>query len=149
MTDTFNHIHSILRWVALLCMVFAIANAAIRMYRPLLPTGMKWHLFALISMHTQLIVGLILYFTSERMKGFRAAGNVMSNGVSRFYVMEHLVGMVLAIVLVTIGYSKAKRQADDAKRNKTIFWFYLIALFIVIAMIPWPFREVGAGRSWF
>jgi membrane-associated HD superfamily phosphohydrolase len=110
---------------------------------------MKWHLFALISMHTQLIVGLILYFTSERMKGFRAAGEVMKNSVSRFYVMEHLVGMVLAIVLVTIGYSKAKRQADDAKRNKTIFWFYLIALLIVIAMIPWPFREVGAGRSWF
>jgi len=149
MNDILNHIHSVLRWVALICMLAAIFNAAVRMYRPLLPSGMKWHLFALISMHTQLIVGLVLYFTSESMQAFRQADNVMKNALSRFFVMEHLVGMILAIVLLTIGYSKAKRAEDETKRNKTIFWFYLIALLIVIAMIPWPFREVGVGRSWF
>ncbi|MFM7309608.1 MAG: hypothetical protein ACKOZY_03300, partial [Flavobacteriales bacterium] len=115
MTELLNHIHSALRWVALLCMLLAIVHAAVRMYRPLLPTGMKWHLFALISMHTQLIIGLLLYFTSERMKAFREAGNVMKNALSRFFVMEHLVGMVLAIVLLTIGYSKAKRAVDETK----------------------------------
>ena len=69
--------------------------------------------------------------------------NTMSNGLLRFFTMEHTLMMLIAIILVTIGNRMAK--TGNAKR---VFWYYFIALVIILAAIPWPFRtELGAG--WF
>ncbi len=55
--------------------------------------------------------------------------------------------MLIAIVLITIGRSAAKKNIPDAAKFKRSFWFYLIALLIILATVPWPFRA-GIGRPW-
>jgi hypothetical protein len=143
------HTHSALRWLGLFFMVAAIIDSGIRMKRPLKEAGPKFSLFALIITHTQLVIGALLYFVSPTVKGFMQAGDVMKNSVARFFIVEHAVMMVLAIAVLTIGYSKAKRAVDEASRHRKIFFAYLIALIIIIVSIPWPIREVGIGRGWF
>jgi membrane protein DedA with SNARE-associated domain len=100
-------------------------------------------------MHTQLIIGVLLYFVSPTIKGFMEAGDVMKNSAARFFVVEHAAMMIIAIAVLTVGYSKGKRAIDEATKHRKIFFAYLIALIILIVSIPWPIREVGAGRGWF
>ncbi|WP_187271027.1 cytochrome B [Neolewinella aurantiaca] len=141
-----KHAHSGLRWVVLILLVAAIVNAfGKRSGGTVYPAKNKLGLFALISVHVQLLLGLVLYLFLSPLANFE--GDIMGNAVTRFYTVEHLVGMVIGIVLVTMGYSKAKRQAGINKGWKTIGVFYLIGLIVILASIPWPFRNLGAG--WF
>ena len=72
----------------------------------------------------------------------------MKEALYRFYGMEHLSGMLLAIVAITIGHSKSKKGIDASAKFKAIRLWYVLALILVLAFIPWPFRtELGAG--WF
>ena len=63
------------------------------------------------------------------------------------FAVEHMTTMIIAVVLITLGYSRAKRRTSDGGKFKAIFWFYLIGLVIMLAGIPWPFR--GYGNGWF
>ena len=135
--------HSGLRWIALFLLVFAIFNAfTAKNYE-------KKHrlvnLFTMITFHTQLLLGLALYFTSAKVQFI---DGWMKEAMYRFFGMEHLVGMLLAIVAITIGHSKSKKGATDAEKFKAIKVWYVLGLLLVLAFIPWPFRtELGAG--WF
>jgi hypothetical protein len=102
----------------------------------------KLNLFTMISMHVQLLIGLALYFMSGRVDFSQ-----MKDAMYRFFTVEHTTMMLIAIVLVTIGHSKSKKTADEAKKSKTIFIFYGLALLLVLLAIPWPFR--GWGNGWF
>ncbi len=143
------HIHSALRWVVFILMIATIIDSLMRMYRPFKENERKLALFTLISLHTQLLIGLILYFVSPMISQFLEAGHVMKNPVARFYIVEHLVGMCLAITLVTVGYSRAKKQSEHWSKHRIIFFYYLAAFILILLSIPWPFREAGAGRGWF
>lgn len=131
------HSHSGLRWVVLLLLLAAIFNAGTKMGGKASYTDKdkKLGLFTLIFTHIQLVIGLILYFISPKVQAFR------------FFKMEHLGMMIIAIALITVGYSRAKRQTSDAGKFKTTFWFYLIALLAILAGIPWPFMSYGS--AWF
>jgi len=103
------------------------------------------NLFTMITFHTQLLIGLVLYFTSEKVQFVEGW---MKETIYRFYGMEHISGMLLAIIAITIGHSKSKKGADDAAKFKAIKVWYVLAFILVLAFIPWPFRtELGAG--WF
>ena len=67
----------------------------------------------------------------------------------RFFTVEHTLVMLIAIILLTIGSAKAKKASSDEKKFKTIVWMFTIALILVLASIPWPFREIFAARGWF
>lgn len=141
-----KHSHSGLRWVVLILLVLAIINAASkRRGGSVYPGKDKLALFGMISVHVQLLLGLVLYLWLSPLVSFE--GNIMGNAVTRFYTVEHLVGMLIGIALVTVGYSRAKRQAELNKGWKTISTFYLLGLLVILASIPWPFRNLGAG--WF
>jgi len=135
--------HSGLRWIALLLLLLAIFNAfTAKDYE-------KKHrlvnLFTMITFHTQLLLGLILYFSSDKVKFVEGW---MKIAQYRFYGMEHLAGMLLAIIAITIGHSKSKKGNNAAAKFKAIKVWYVLALILVLAFIPWPFRtELGAG--WF
>lgn len=104
----------------------------------------KIALFALIATHLQLVIGLVLYFISPLVsfgEGF------MKNAVTRFYTVEHISIMLLAIALITVGYSVGKRKATNEQKGRTTFTYYLIGLILILISIPWPFRGLGAG--WF
>jgi hypothetical protein len=72
----------------------------------------------------------------------------MSSSFYRFFAIEHIFGMLVAMALVTIGHSKAKKATTDAEKFKKIKVFYTLALIIILATIPWPFREALGGK-WF
>ena len=59
----------------------------------------------------------------------------------------NFAGMLIAIVLITIGRGVAKKSIPDAAKFKRSFWLFLIALVIILATVPWPFRE-GIGKPW-
>jgi hypothetical protein len=67
--------------------------------------------------------------------------DVMKNSVQRFWVVEHIAGMLIAVVLITITSSISKKPSDnDAAKHKKLMWFYIAALVVIIASVPWPFR---------
>ena len=139
------HAHSGLRWLVLLFSVLAIVFALTKWIgkKPFWQTHKKIALFALIFTHFQVLFGFILYFVSPKVK-FESSS--MKDAVSRFYLVEHMAGMLIAALLITIGYSLAKKSLPEASAKK-IFWYYLAALIIMLASIPWPTRIPNAG--WF
>jgi uncharacterized membrane protein YozB (DUF420 family) len=143
MLDILKHAHSGLRWVALILLLLAIVNSLIS--RNYDKKHKMINLFAMVSLHTQLLIGLILYFVSDKVKFF---DGWMKDAFYRFYGMEHLLGMVVAIVLVTIGRKIAEKQTNDIDKHKKIRTWYTIGLVIIIASIPWPFRT-ALGGGWF
>jgi cytochrome c biogenesis factor len=140
------HIHSGLRWLALVFLILAIADAAVKMRRryDIGKSRPAFHLPAMILMHIQLLVGLVLYFISPKVV-FDASS--MKDTVLRFYLVEHIALMLVAIILITVGYVKAKKKSDPVKKNRTLLIYYAIGLILILVSIPWPFRGLGAG--WF
>jgi len=142
-----KHSHSGLRWVVLVLLVAAIVKAfGKRRGGSVYPGKDKLALFAMISVHVQLILGLLLYLWLSPLVSFE--GNVMGDSLQRFYTVEHLTGMLIGIALVTIGYSKAKRQAELNAGWKSISLWYFLGLLLILISIPWPFRE-GLNGAWF
>ena len=105
------HLHSVLRWVGLLLMLITIVDSLVRIYRPFLNNERKLSLLTMIVLHTQLLIGIALYFVSPFVANAIESGNIMKDPVNRFYLVEHFLGMALAIALVTIGHVKAKKQS--------------------------------------
>lgn len=146
------HLHSLLRWVLLLFLLITLVKAFKGRQGGLVfgPGDRRNALITLITAHVQLVLGLILYMISPLVLSGRsnpAAG--MKDGILRFWMVEHLITMVLAIIFITVAYSRMKRSNSDAGRFKALFTFMLIGLLLILIGIPWPFREVGAGRGWF
>ncbi len=140
------HTHSGLRWIALILLVYAVINALSRKGSGEFSKKDKMvNLFAMVTLHVQLVLGLILYFTSGKVN---FGQGWMKEDLFRFYGMEHFAGMLAAIVLVTIGYSKAKRSEAAIQKHKYTLTFYALGLILILAFIPWPFRT-ALGGNWF
>ena len=146
MTIGLTHLHSLFRWLILVLLVLTIVRAfSSKEYN----SGLKkLSLFTLILAHLQLVIGLVLYFIKDYPSNFGQEG-WMKVAITRFWTMEHLMGMIIAIALITIGYSRAKRKSESNQKKKSIRLFYLVALILIIVSIPWPFREGFAVYGWF
>ncbi|HIP48342.1 MAG TPA: hypothetical protein EYG92_05180 [Lutibacter sp.] len=96
-------------------------------------------LFALIAMHIQLLLGLAWYFMSPAYKHLKeiGMGAAMKDSLTRLITVEHPLMMIIAIVLVTIGFSKHKKKESASDKFKTISIYYGIALLFVLTRIPW------------
>lgn len=94
-------------------------------------------LIGLILVHLQILIGVILYFLSPLgLENF--SGESMGHDISRFYIVEHPVGMIAAAVLITIGYKRSKNtDRTDATRHQQILIFYGIGFAIIGYLIPW------------
>ena len=99
-------------------------------------------------LHLQILVGIGLYMASDMVSGFLEQDGFMKNSGMRFWVVEHLVAMLIAAVLFTIGYSKFKKAEDVNKKYKLAKIFFTIAFIIIIFSIPWPWREGLISRGW-
>lgn len=135
------HAHSGLRWIVLLLIIINVFNAigGLGGGKVYSSGDKKLSLFALIFTHLQAVLGLSLYFMSPKVE---FGANTMSNSVFRFFTVEHTIMMLIAIVLVTLA-NRAAKQGNVKK----VFWLYFISLIIILAAIPWPFRELASG--WF
>ena len=145
-------LHSVLRWVIIiLLLASAIKGLSGWLNKKTFSNGdRKLFLFTLISAHLNFLVGLYLLFFGRY--GIISAGlppgvQVMKDNFYRFYLVEHPTAMLISIILITIGNSMSKKAITDVLKFKKAFWFFFIALIIIIATIPWPFREI-IGRPW-
>ncbi|MBX2921834.1 MAG: hypothetical protein KF746_06565 [Chitinophagaceae bacterium] len=142
-----KNLHSLLAYVVLLALVIAVLyvlNAWLK-NKKFDQTAKKIILSVLIACHLQFVIGLIAYFISPL--GFaNASKETMGNSVGRLYMLEHPLMMLLAIVFITIGYSKAKRIADDKKKFKTVTIFYTIGLIFILSRLPWQ-AWLGIGTA--
>lgn len=134
--------HNLLRWAVLLFGLWTLINALTGTFskRPYSKADDKSNLFFMISCDIQLLLGLILFFTGVWFEKIKAGmGDVMKNTVDRFFTVEHAGMMLLAWALVHIGRSSVKRAPQQSKHKKMLIFFGL-ALLIILASIPWPFR---------
>ena len=143
MYEILTHTHSGLRWIALILIIFAIYNSITA--KEFTKREKLINLFSMVSLHTQLLLGLVLYFISPRVN---FASGWMKDASFRFYGMEHLAGMLIAIALITVGYVKSKKGTTPAAIYKPIKLFYIIGLILILASSPWPFRA-NLGGGWF
>lgn len=135
------HTHSGLRWLILIALIVALFQTFSRRGTTGSIMETKSVLITFILTHVQLLVGLVLYLISPKVV---FSAQTMSNSIFRFFTVEHLAGMLIAIVLITLGYIKAKKV--EKPFNKA-FNYYVIAFILILISIPWPFRALGAG--WF
>jgi hypothetical protein len=131
--------HSGWAYVALIIIVIAVINAYIGLSakNPFTPKDRRISMFALLSAHIQFVLGLALYFTSPNgLQKIQALGMGGMSAMDRLLALEHPLVNLIAIVLITVGWSKHKRSADEAK-FKTIAIFYTIGLALLLSRIPW------------
>lgn len=124
------HTHSMLRYVVLILLLIAIFKALTAGARVYTEGDRKLNLFTMISAHVQLLVGFILYFVSP-MVNF----SQMSNAVYRYWNVEHVSIMVVALVLITVGHSKSKKAKDSHAKHKAISLFYSLGLIVILVGI--------------
>ena len=143
--------HSGLRWLVIGFVLAAIFRAFTNMSSgKFTPLDDKLSLFSLIFSHIQLLLGFGLYFISPFVKAAMEAGmgEAMKSTVMRFWLVEHLIGMLIGITLITVGRISAKKATEDSAKFKKIAIFFTIGIIVILASIPWPFRAEIA-RGWF
>jgi hypothetical protein len=146
------HLHSLMRWVILILLLVALYNSFANRNRDFLPRHRKTALFLLIAADITLLVGLYQWFVGDwGLKSIQTNGfsQVMKNPLLRFYAIEHTTGMLIAIILIHIGYSFTKKNVPGPAKHKRLLLLFGLALLIILISVPWPFRTVGAGRTWF
>jgi hypothetical protein len=140
------HAHSGLRWIALFLIIYAIINAVKgKNAMVFVKRDRLINLFTMISFHTQLLIGFILYFMSGKVS-FNPGW--MKVAASRFYGMEHVLMMVAAVVVITIGRKKSEKSEIPSEKHGYIVKWFIIGLVLLLAGIPWPFRA-NLGGAWF
>ncbi|MEP5255874.1 hypothetical protein [Winogradskyella rapida] len=140
--EIFQFIHSKWAYLVLLVLVLATFNALIKFFgdKEFSNNDFRISLFALITMHIQLLLGLILFFTKDYFSTIEQVGGmgqVMKTPALRNVIIEHPLTMIIAVTLITIGYSKHKKKLTSKPKFKLLAIFYTLALILVLAKIPW------------
>lgn len=140
--EILKHLHS--GWAYLVVLVVGIAtiNALISYFSKAeyKPKDFRLSLFALIVTHIMLLIGLILYFVSPlglQSLTTNGMGDVMGDSTLRLYAVEHPMMMILAVVFITVGYSKHKKKLVSGPKLKTLAIFYTLAFLCILSRIPW------------
>jgi heme A synthase len=129
--------HSGWAYIVLLTLVIAIVSAGSSLKKPFTQQIRRIGLFGLIATHVQFVLGLILYFVSPN--GYQKIANVGMGAMSsldRLLALEHPLINLIAVIIITIGWSRHKRLADNAKA-KSIAVFYAIGLVLLLSRLPW------------
>lgn len=136
-----KQLHSYWAYLVVIVLVLAVINAIIGFAtkKEFKTKDLRLGLFTLIFSHIQLLIGLGWYFMSPVYKTMKVSGMgaIMKNAQLRLLAVEHPITMILAIALITIGWSKHKKQTTDAAKFKTFTVFYGLALVLVLSRIPW------------
>ena len=133
--------HNILRWVVVLVGVLAIVRALIGLFgkRPFTSLDNRLSLIFTISMDVQVLLGLLLYgiFSPLTTGAFADFGAAMGESELRFWLVEHISVMLVALGLAHVGRSRAKKAATDQAKHKQIAIFFTLAFLAVLLATPW------------
>lgn len=148
MYEALLSLHNIGRWIVIILLLVAIIKALSGMAGNKLYTGSdkRVALFLMITAHIMLLIGLYQWIAGPwgvhniQNMGMKA---VMHDKVYRFWAVEHITGMLVAIIFITVGRGAGKKPITDKAKHSRSFWLFLIALIVILASVPWPFREVA------
>jgi len=134
-----QHAHSGLAYLALLALILVILWSLVGALsgRDFLEKDRKIALITFILCHVQLLVGLILYFVSPLGYSLLSGGGAMADSAARLTALEHPLINIIAIVLITIGYSRAKKLESSKAKFRSIYMMYAIGLILILSRIPW------------
>ncbi len=140
-------LHSINRWTVLLFGFLVLFYAGLGWLgkRTWQPADQRYAKLYIIFLDIQLLLGLLLYFVFSPIttSGFEY---VFGNPASRFFLLEHSIMMLLAVIIAHVGASRVKK-AQAEEKFKRAFIFYGVSLLLILVSIPWPFMP-GYGRPW-
>lgn len=138
-----KQVHSILAAFVVIALALVVFNAimSIKREEKFKAGDRKLGLIALILTHTQLLIGLITYYISDWYTALKdvGMGKAMKEADLRLMSVEHPLMMVVAIILITIGWSRHKKLEENNAKFKSFAIFYGIALVVVLSRIPWKF----------
>jgi len=135
-----KEIHSYWAYIVLIILVIAVVNAFVGIFKKkdFKSTDLRLGLFTLIVSHIQLLIGLAWYFMSPYFNQLISnTSEVMKTKEIRLLALEHPVMMIIAITLITIGWSKHKKKTTSIAKFKTFAIFYGLALLLILSRIPW------------
>lgn len=123
--------HSGWRYLVIILLLVAFINALMGYLgrKPYTEGNRKLNLFALISAHIQLLMGLALYFMHDWYKGDSTVP------AQRYWKMEHISMMILAIILITVGNSKSKKMDSALMKHRSVFMYFGLALLLITVAI--------------
>lgn len=151
--EVMRHVHSVGRWIVLLLLLFAIFNSLIAGSRPFIRSDNRLGLLLTIFSDIMLLVGIYLYVVGpvgyKSIEAVGGMGAVMKNPTARFYAIEHMVGMLIAVVLIHIGKAQGRKAMSDRAKHRRTMIFYFLALLIILISIPWPFRAIAERSGWY
>lgn len=135
-------VHSYWAYLVLFIVLLATINALLGFFskKEYGPRDFRISLFALIVVHLQLLIGLILYFVSPfglQSISTNGMAMVMKDATLRLYAVEHPLVMILTVIFITTGYSKHKKKLLSNGKFKILAIFYTIALVLMLSRIPW------------
>ena len=147
-------LHSLLRWALIIFLIINIIRVNVEANEPFDKVDRAWSLRLLITTHINLLVALYLYFFGENGIKMIQAGNfiakdVMERSELRFWIIEHPIMMLTSIVLITISHSYSKKDIQPTKKHRIMSILYIVALVVILAAVPWPFRAEGIARPIF
>jgi hypothetical protein len=134
-------IHNWVRWVALVSAIGAAFAALRRNDR----AADRWGLIAMSTLDLQMLLGLLLYLAlSPNMAAImNNFGGAMKDPVARFWAVEHVASMFLAVIVAHVGRVLARKATSpDARRKRILIGFSVAALLMIVGM-PWPGRPGG------
>lgn len=147
MTDLIILTHSTLRYFILVFLFILLYRSFQGWQKKSAFTGTdnKVSLWLFILTHSQLLLGLIIYFISPLVI-FEGAS--MKNAVARYWLVEHVTMMLIAVVLITMARVTAKKMTDAVAKHKRLFIFNLIALLLILVAIA-QMARVDSSRHFF
>ncbi|MFC4722706.1 hypothetical protein ACFO5O_10260 [Geojedonia litorea] len=141
MYETVKFLHSYWAYLVLLMLVIATFNALIKYFgnKEFGAFDFRISLFTLIVSHIQLLIGIVLFFAADYLTVISelGMGEVMKNSLLRSNIIEHPLTMIIALVFITMGYSKHKKKLTSKPKFKSFAIFYTLALILILAKIPW------------
>jgi hypothetical protein len=139
--STLRDTHSYLRYFVLILLILVIIISLIGLVskKPYTRRDDKINLFLFICTHTQLLVGIILFFVSPFVQ---FSGAAMKDATTRYWLVEHNTAMLIAIVFITLARTTAKKMPVDQRKHQRIFLFNLIALVIILGTLALSGRGI-------
>lgn len=142
--DILLTLHSYLRYVIIVLAILVVVGAAIGMTNgtAFKDSQKKQALFLMISSDIMLLIGLILYFGNGWFTQLTSNPDAMKTKGIRQFALEHAVTMIIAWVLVHVGYAKIKNGVGNIAANKTVLIYTSIAIVLILVTIPWANRPM-------
>jgi hypothetical protein len=134
--------HSLFRWLVLISLLYAIYRAYVGWFSKKVFTSLEHSIrnFASTITNIQFLIGLWLYFKSPIVDYFWNNVKVAIHERDiRFFGIEHITMMFIAVAIINTGSSLGKRRSTDKAKFKTTAIWFTIGLTIIFLSIPWHF----------